>query len=187
MTAAGTCAAISLAATSSCSPILFAGKSLVSGGACRIGRYRSEAAWEIPRWTSRIWARAGLLVEREAGRTDPACCRNCPGSCRAMVRAFSPLNGPLSPLPSTISSAVSRAGSGCCSNTRESQPLSSTCSLSDAVSQISMDRKWERFGRGYPTPCRQASSLLPERHQRGQRRMEPELRGELADLVTRNR
>ena len=70
-----------------------------------------------------------------------------------------PAKGPASPLPKRMPSAVKRAGRGYCSNSPDSQPFSNTCSLSEAVSQISMERKCDRFGAGYPTPCTQANSF----------------------------
>ena len=59
-----------------------------------------------------------------------------------------PGSGPMAPGPTTTPSAAKLAGEGDLANARASHPASRYSSLFDAVSQISMERKCERFGCG---------------------------------------
>ncbi len=54
----------------------------------------------------------------------------------------------MDPAPTTTPSAANESGDGESANARASQPASRYSSLDDAVSQISIERKCDRFGRG---------------------------------------
>ncbi|SPV07442.1 Uncharacterised protein [Burkholderia cepacia] len=72
---------------------------------------------------------------------------NCAGLTSAIARApFA--SGPISALPSTTPSAANPGGTGACANVRVSQPSCRYWSERDAVSQISIERKCDRFGCG---------------------------------------
>ena len=59
-----------------------------------------------------------------------------------------PLSGPMSWLPIATASAAKAAGGGWRVKLRASQPCCRYSSLFEAVSQISMERKCDRFGAG---------------------------------------
>ena len=64
-----------------------------------------------------------------------------------MVRAFPPLNGPLSPLPRTIPSAVNRADSGCPSTTRRASRDIFLCAAFQCLRTFgSGGRRWIQAG-----------------------------------------
>ena len=66
----------------------------------------------------------------------------------ATARAPPPASGPSSLAPTTTPSAAKRFGTGAAANVRASQPSARYSSAREAVSQISIERKCDRFGLG---------------------------------------
>ena len=123
-------------------------KALRGNSAVNLRRACRRSAESITsRSTRRICASAALR-ESPSSRARRALRRNCSGLVSAMARAPWPARGPIALGPTTTPSAAKPAGDGDAAKARESQPASRYSSLFDAVSQISMERKCERFGCG---------------------------------------
>lgn len=105
------------------------------------------------------------------GIASLASLRKASGLASATARA-PPSSGPRSALPMMTPSAPNEAGTGRAANARVSHPSCRYWSAREAVSQISMERKCDRLGCGYDSPCTTELARLPQRHQRLQGRMQ---------------
>ncbi|OAG59330.1 putative lipoprotein [Burkholderia pseudomallei] len=92
-------------------------------------------------------ASAGLRSRSDTGCASRAARANCAGFTSAIARApFA--SGPISALPSTMPSAAKPGGTLACANALVSHPSRRYSFARDAVSQISIERKCDRFGCG---------------------------------------
>jgi len=94
-----------------------------------------------------MWASASLRAS-PSPRANRALRRNCSGLARAIARPVAPASGPIAFGPTTTPSAANWTGEGDAAKARASHPASRYSSLLEAVSQISIERKCDRFGFG---------------------------------------